>query len=312
MRSTTVGSAIVTGSCGTFALSIAVPAGAASSPYVLISVTGASLGGLTVASPYALNPAFSPSTTDYDVPCQAGTNVMSLTLSGAGGPVIVGTNQQGTVSSGASATVSVSVMPNQAIVIYAPTPSGGAGLTQYWVRCLPPGFPTMQVNQAGPASPGWTPGYYFTGNISSSNGSSYAMALNGNGVPVWYQQVAAHSGGAVNVELLPNDTVTWTGNPNVWGIGLPPTGDVYTAFNLDTQSISSLPAASPPTDLHELTALPNGDRLMISTPFESLDLSTLGDGSDFFHNETPASAANNTISDCVVQEVNQSNQAVWT
>ena len=57
-----------------FAVSTGPLAGAEVSPYVLVSVTGASLGDLTVASPYALDPAFSPATTDYDVPCQSGTN----------------------------------------------------------------------------------------------------------------------------------------------------------------------------------------------------------------------------------------------
>jgi Arylsulfotransferase (ASST) len=293
-------------------LSTAPPASAVGSPYALVSVSGAPLGGLAVAPPYGLNPAFSPATTDYDVQCQSGTNAVSLTLTGSGGPLSVGTNQQATAVSGQSVTVPLSVTPNQAIVIYAPATGGATGLTQYWIRCLPPGFPTFQVNQAGPASPGWTPGYYFTGNITSTNGTSYAIALDGNGVPVWYQQVAAHSGGAVNVELLPNDTIAWTGNPTIYGIGIPPTGDPYSAFDLDTQSLSSLPAAVPPTDEHELTPLPNGDRLMISTPIESHDLTGLGPGSDFFHNETPASVANNTISDCIVQEVNQANQAVWT
>ena len=162
---------------------------------------------------------------------------------------MVGTNQQGTVGLGAirHRAGERDAEPGDRDLRAGPRRRGWPDPV---LGSLPPTrFSDLQVNQAGPASPGWTPGYYFTGNISSANGTFYAMALDGNGVPVWYQQVAAHSGGAVNVELLPNDTIAWTGNPSIYGIGLPPTGDLYSAFNLDTQSLSSLPAAVPPTDL---------------------------------------------------------------
>ncbi len=185
-------------------------------------------------------------------------------------------------------------------MITAPNP-GGPGTTQYWVRCLPPDFPALQVNQAGPASPGWTPGYYFTGNIQSNNGAYYAMVLDGNGVPVWYQKLPPGAQGAVNVEPINDHTIAWT----------PANIGVYTGFDLDTQTtIAPLPADGP-TDLHELLPLPNGDRMMISVPVVSKDLSTLGNGSNG-SGVVPASDADNKILDCVIQEVNPSNQAVWS
>ncbi len=211
--------------------------------------------------------------------CQAGSNQVSLTLDGNGGPITVSTNQQGSAVSGTTVDVSLDVVPNQAIVIYAPSPGGVAGTTQYWVRCLPPDFPTLQVNQAGPASPGWTPGYYYTGNLTSSNGAYYAMVLDGNGVPVWYQKLPAGATGAINVEPLANDTIAWSPNAGA-GFGVGGNASAYTGFDLDTQTtIASLPAAVTPTDPHELTPLPNGDRMMISTPLVAKDLSTLGNGS---------------------------------
>ncbi len=295
------------GFSGAASVSLALPA-AAATPYALVAVSGASLVGLGVASPYALNPVFSPATTDYDVSCQAGSNQVSLTLNGNGGPITVSTNQQGSAVSGTTVDVSLDVVPNQAIVIYAPSPGGVAGTTQYWVRCLPPDFPALQVTQAGPASPGWTPGYYFTGNLTSSNGANYAMVLDGNGVPVWYQKLPAGASGAINVEPLANDTIAWSPNAGA-GYGVGGNASAYTGFDLDTQTtIASLPAAVTPTDPHELTPLPNGDRMMISTPLVAKDLSTLGNGSG----DVPASDANDTVVDCVVQEVNPSNQAVWT
>ena len=289
------------------AVTPATSAAAASSPYALVTVAGASLSNVTVGAPLSLTPAFSPSTTDYALRCSAGTNRVTFAFTGSGGPITVGTNQQASVVSGDVVNVSLNLVPNQAAVIYAPNPAG-AGLTQteYWVRCLPPDFPALQVNQSGPSSPGWTPGYYFTGNISSTDNAYYAMVLDGNGTPVWYQKAAL--GGAVNVEPLGSDTIAWTG---VYSTGSQ--GNVYTAFDLDTQTASSLPAAVSPADLHELDLLPNGDRMMISSPLESLDLSALGPGTDSLSGATmPASAAHNTIVGCVVQEVNPSNQSVWT
>ena len=287
----------------------AATAPAPSSPYVLVTVSGVPLSNVTAAAPLSLTPAFSPSTTDYALRCSAGTNRVTFGFTGSGGPITVGTNQQASVVSGDVVNLSLNLVPNQAVVIYAPNPAGASlGQTEYWVRCLPPDFPALQVNKAGSSSEGWTPGYYFTGNITSSDNAFYAMVLDGNGTPVWYQKVPAALGGAVNVEPLGSDTIAWTG---VLGTGA--SGNVYTAFDLDTQTASSLPAAVSPTDLHELDLLPNGDRMMISNPIESLDLSALGPGSNSSNGATtPASAADNTIAGCVVQEVNPANQSVWT
>jgi Arylsulfotransferase (ASST)/IPT/TIG domain len=284
------------------------------SPYALVSVVGSPLSDLTVSAPYALTPAFSPTTTDYVLRCNADANPVTMTLSGNGTPIAVGTNQQTSPVSGTSVSVSLSLVPNRAVVVYAPDPANpGAPTTQYWIRCLPPDFPAIQVNAAGPSTPGWTPGYYFTGNVGSSSQTPYAMVLDGNGVPVWYQALGAAAGGAINVQPLPNDTISWT--PSLGpGVGAGLNGDAYTGFDLDTQStIAPLPAATPPTDLHELVPLPNGDRLMISTPVVSHHLSGLGNGINANTGTvTPASAADNTIVDCVVQEVTPMNTAAWS
>ena len=91
------------------------------SPYALVSVAGSPLGGLTTASPYRLSPTFSPSTTDYVLHCNAGTNRVTLALTGYGGPISAGTNQAGSPVSGASVDITLDVAPNQAIVVFAPT-----------------------------------------------------------------------------------------------------------------------------------------------------------------------------------------------
>ena len=139
------------------------------------------------------------------------------------------------------------------------------------------------------------------------------MVLDGNGVPVWYQKLPAGAAGAINVEPLSNDTIAWT-SATSFGFGVGDNPSVYTGFDLDTQTtIAPLPAAVAPTDPHELLPLPNGDRMMISTPLVAKNLSTLGNGRNGNSQMVvPASEANNTVVDCVVQEVNPSNHAVWT
>jgi hypothetical protein len=142
------------------------------------------------------------------------------------------------------------------------------------------------------------------GNIGP--GVPYAFVLDGNGVPVWYQKLI--DANAINVEPLPGDVIAWSPNAGP-GLGVGNNISAYTGFNLDSQTtIPSLPAGVTPTDPHELLPLPNGDRMMISTPTVSKDLSTLGNGSG----GATASQANNTVNDCIVQEVNAAGQDVWS
>jgi hypothetical protein len=290
------------------------PAGADTSPYAQVSVAGSSLAGITASSPYALSPAFSPNTYDYVIACASGINQVTFTLTGNGGAITAFSNQQGASVSGNSVNLTLNLVPNQAVVIYAPDPANtGNAPVQYWIRCLPPDFPALQVNATGASNPAWTPGYYFTGNITSPNQAFYAMVLDGNGTPVWYQELAPSSGGAINVQPLPGDVISWT--PSLGpGIGAGINGDAYTGFNLDAQStIAPLPAATSPTDIHELLPLPDGDRMMISTPIVSKDLTGLGTGViGQTGTHTPASAADNNVIDCKVEEVSPQNTAVWT
>ena len=106
--------------------------------------------------------------------------------------------------SGDVVNVSLNLVPNQAAVIYAPNPAGaGLGQTEYWVRCLPPDFPALQVNVAGPSSPGWTPGVLLH--------RQHLRAATVRSTP-WCSTATAHRSGtrrcrpssadAVNVELL--------------------------------------------------------------------------------------------------------------
>jgi len=258
-----------------------------------IPVAGSALSGLTT-SPYSLAPAFSPSIHDYVLRCQPGVNPLTLNLTAApGGSIQVG------YQNGPTATVSVSLAESQAAVVLATDPANPGGpQVQYWIRCLPHDFPQLNVNKPGSPSPGW----YLTGNISpAKDGSSntYAMVLDENGTPVWYQPAP---GGAINVELLPNNTIAWV--PSLGpGVGSNPKG-AYSLYQLDTQTAAAVTAPVPPTDPHELLQLSNGHRMMIATPLTyGLDLTPLAKFNPAFKT-TPA------IVDCWVEELDASGALV--
>src|SRR5437764_427047 len=90
----------------------------------LVNGSGSSLSSIT-ATPSVLSPAFSPTTNDYVVQCQAGSNLVNLQLAAASGTITVGT------TTGATVTSTVLVVENQAIIVTAPSPGNPASRTQY-------------------------------------------------------------------------------------------------------------------------------------------------------------------------------------
>lgn len=247
-------------------LPVAAPEAQAAVPndQVAVAVTG-SITSMT--SNPSFRPAFSPSIHDYAISCQSGVNVITFAFAGA-----------------TPASVVVSLGENQAAVVEA---SNGP----FWVRCLPHDFPVMAVTGSARAVPGW----YLTGNASASAGSTtYAMVLDDNGTPVWYQKAP---GGAINVEALPGDKIAWMGL-NGPGVGANP-GVGYIVHSLGTQTTQTIKASVLPTDPHELLPISNGDYLLIGTPVRRMPV-------------TFAGTSYSAIVDCVVQEVNPQGSLVWS
>jgi hypothetical protein len=94
---------------------------------------------------------------------------------------------------------SLSVAVDDAIVVTVNENMAGE---EYWIRCVPPAFPELQ----------WTtrdngcvrsPGFYLIGTMTGAGG--WAIVLDTNGVPVWYERGAADSG---NPELPIYDVET--------------------------------------------------------------------------------------------------------
>lgn len=249
---------------------------------VTVSVTGSSLAGVT-ASPQTLSPAFAPASplSDYVVNCSAVSgNVVGLTLSApAGQTITVGT------SSGATVSVSETLMENQAVVIKAPAPGSTTKKRSYWVRCLPPDFPAMTTTVSSAPPSGWL----LTGAGQSapptySANYHYVMALNSVGTPVWWRATGQYDG--ANLLSLQNDSLSWG-----WGFT-----NHQSIYNLNTGATSTLVS-----NAHELQQLPNGDFLTLQYPtLTGIDLSGIGDGT------------NQTINDCVIQEYTPQLQLVWS
>lgn len=254
------------------------------SDQVMVPVSGAALGNITTNP--AMSPAFASATHDYVIYCATGLNVITLTLDGLNGGTIQAGGQ-----SGATIMLNVNLGEGQAMVV-------GGSAAQYWIRCLPHDFPVLQINR--PSTP--PAGYYLTGNITSSaDGRSglYAMILDNNGTPVWYQ---AAPGGAINVTLLPGNNLAWA--PSLGpGVGADPNG-AFRLYKLDTQTTSSVrtfPTPPAPTDPHELLQLGNGHRMLIATPLATADLSGF----------PTLAAANNTIVDCWIEELDAQGGMAW-
>jgi Arylsulfotransferase (ASST)/Repeat of unknown function (DUF346) len=221
-------------------------------------------------------PTFDTGIHNYVIYCGVGLNVINLHLVAATGTIQAGGR------SGATVDLSVNVGEGQAAVVTS-------SANQYWIRCLPHDFPFLDIHTTLLQRPA---GWYLTGNITSStNGSNsglYAMILDENGTPVWYQ---AAPGGAINVEQLPGtNNIAWI--PQVGpGLGSDPNG-AFRLYNLDSQTTSSVRAPLPPTDPHELLQMANGDRMLIGSP--------------------KVVKFQQTIVDCVVQEVNPQGGLVWS
>jgi hypothetical protein len=207
------------------------------------------------ASPgLTLVPAFSPHVHDYYVRCASGVNALTVSMTASRGASTV-MMEPTTAAPSPQQTLSVNANENQAIVVAA---TAGNAAVQYWVRCLPHDFPqmTMKLHEEAGAPP---PGYYLlaTSQLPPMANWSYAIVMDGNGVPVWYahgpvgagiDDVDALVGGAIS--YLPNDNRP----PEILHLAPP-----------------APPFRSPPAsehDTHELRVLPNGDYLIISSPVE--------------------------------------------
>jgi hypothetical protein len=206
----------------------------------------------------SLVPPFSSDVHDYYVRCAAGANSLTVTMTASAGAESV-LQRPVTSKTARSQTVTISAMENQAVVAAA---TDGITTTAYWVRCLPPDFPALQMSRyASVGSP--PPGYYLVGNFVPLPGlGSYAMVVDGNGVPVWY--VLGAPGGMGDVDHVISGTVSSIS----YGAPMAP----FDVRTVEPPSTTPLTPAGTLLDGHELQVVPGGLYVVISNPLETGDL----------------------------------------
>lgn len=268
---------------------------------VAINVTQGTLAANNgvATSPLTLSPAFNPATNDYVLWCQSGVNSEQITLSAASGSLTVTFQGQGGATqteSGSTVNVQVALGENQAVEVVTNQSTAGS----YWVRCLPHDFPRLVTTRSATTAP--PPGWYLTSNVtgatSGSPTSSYAMVLDQNGTPVWYQRVPQ---GAVDVTWLNSHTLAWA--PYNFPLGQP-----FVTYDLSTQTSTVLTSPLQPVDPHELQVLTSGpfsgDYVQISDPIQqNVDLTSL---------PNPALQQYKTIIGCQVEIYTPSGTKVWS
>ncbi len=256
---------------------------------------GARLASISI-SPLALTPPFSPDIHDYYVRCAPQRNTLSVAVSARAGAT-VSLTQPVTTPASASLTASLQLTENQAIVVSA---SSGSESVEYWVRCLPFDFPTLEMvpHPDDPDAGAPTPGYYLLGDTDNAKGeSAYAMVVDGNGVPVWYSRTA-NGQDPVDVESLAPNSVSfvgylqWTFAAFSWK---------YEVHDLATNGVAYVVPVGVPLDLHELQLLSNGDYLVLSDPITTgNDLTGLA-----------SFGASQDMLGCIIQELSPSGGVVW-
>jgi len=244
-----------------------------------------------VSTTPALYPAFNTGISDYVVRCTPTTPVKVTVTAPSGTTVLV----DGQPWSGTA--ISVSLNYEQSFTIQATT----SGNTQdYYVRCLPSGFPTWTSQRSG--SP--QAAYYVVAPSLGFRASRWVIIYDTNGVPMWWMAPATNL--PLDAKLVQNAGRTdllWTdmqsGNVNVG-----PGAEEHSLDGSFTRTIHIVSPLGGPTynlNPHEVQLLTNGDYLVIGDYARSgVNLSSIG------------GATSATILDDVVQEVTPGGVAVWT
>jgi hypothetical protein len=277
-----------------------------SAPRLTTLELGVERGGTTWV--VTLVPSFSPAVHDYYVLCGEGANAFTVSLVASSGAESL--LQQPTPSAPQPRqTIDVTLSANQAIVAVAQDATSSTSTTEYWIRCLPPDFPAtamVQHPEAGIAPPG----YYLIGDETPAYGGvAYAMVLDQNGVPVWYEALPQTTPfntttGAFDVDSLVSGDVSLIPWPS--RLASAP----FEIRQLSSGKTVSVEAKGQALDPHELRVLPNGDFLIFTDQIETgIDLT----GYDVPRSDggVEAFGPNASILPCKILEVDPGGNLVW-
>jgi Arylsulfotransferase (ASST)/Fibronectin type III domain len=253
-----------------------------------------SVDTVQISTSPGLYPAFSPAISDYVVRCSPATPVAVSVSNSDSSDTTTTVSVDGQPAKAGMFTAKVSVGYSQSFAIAL---TQGTTAQQYFVRCLPSGFPTWSSQHVGATQSQ----YYLVAPSLGTSASRWAIIYDTDGVPLWWMAPSTASVLPLDVKLVENGgrpDVLWTdmqsGSINV--------GTGAEEHSLDGSFAQTIHIASPYTlNPHEVQRLANGDYLVIGGYNRSgVNLSSIGG---------PASA---TILDDVVEEVTPAGTAVWT
>ena len=247
-------------------------------------------GTVTITATPGLYPAFSSAVSDYVVRCTGSSPVkVNVSSSGTSAAFTVDGRQAPSGS-----TTAVSLKQGQSFTIGV-TPQGGTA-QNYFVRCLPSGFPTWTSSRPGSPQAEY---YLVAPSFSTGFGqaSRYIAVFDTNGVPIWWT-LPPSPYKPVDAKLLPNGDVLWTEMQGA---------DATLGYTAEEHRLDGSPVdqtISPvgyQSNAHEVQRLANGDYLVTGSYARS--------GYNLSSHGGPSSA---TIRDDVIQEVTPGGSAVWT
>jgi Arylsulfotransferase (ASST) len=274
-------------------------------------LTALSLKSTAVGSDMELTPHFSPNIFDYYVWCAEGTNVVEVSMTSASGATSALVPPTRAITSySATQAVTLNVNANDAIVAVA---TDDTAKSEYWVRCLPSDM-TRWTWLPHPEKGTPSPGYYLVGDlyprlIPYMDLSGYAMVLNGDGVPVWYERVIPNELGAGNFDSLAPGMISYM------PVNSSTSTDAFTIRSLDPLTTNVLPgpvdAWKYSTDFHELRLLPNGDYLMLGS-FDTPGVDLTGLDVKMPNGKMEVWGGTAVIQECAVLEFNAAGTLVWS
>ena len=267
-------------------------AGLASAVLVLAAVMqiNAEASTLSITATPPLTPPFDPSITNYTAPCgtstaAATTVTMSVTAPAGSTVAVDGTSPQ-------TGTFSASVGRAWGQGFGFSITTGNAPPVAYHVRCLPSDMPSFTIQKSGVTQAQ----YYIIAVASPPPVVSYVVIVDANGVPVWWLKSDA-SLRPVFATLLSNGNIATT-NSDPQNPQTSVNAQIHTLTGSLVATLNS--PDHPPSDIHDIQLLSNGDYLLVAYPVTSgVDLSSIGGASD------------TCIIDGEVEEITPSGSLVW-
>ena len=234
---------------------------------------------LLISTDPALIGRFKEGVPDYVSHCKKGQPV-KVSVSAPGGHTV---SVDGGQARSGHFTATVAVKASQAFAIRV---SSAGRAFDYHVRCLPRSFPSWRVTRGGTPQVQWY--------LLSPSGH-YAAFFNGGGIPLWWIRTKDQP---FNPTLLPDGNLAWYSH--LGGRIGTSHKRTYEEHRLDGSLVRRLTTIGPPTDLHEIQQLANGNYLLDTYPKRGgVDLRPYG------------GPRNATVYDAEVQEITPRGQLVW-